>query len=436
MAVTTTYVLLLVAALLVGVALVAGQYSARVGVSHLVVFLGAGMLAGVDGPLGIHFDSFGLSFALGNLALAVILLDGGLRTSSATFRLGVVPASLLASLGVAVTAAITAVAVQVVLGIGWLPSLLLGTVVSSTDAAAVFGQLRRSRVGLPPRLAATVEIESGLNDPVAVFLMLSCIELILRPEAGWPELAWLLLRQAAIGLALGVLGARAMGALARRLRLGEHDGGLAALLLTAGAVALFALAGLVEGSGFLAAYVFGVVLARRGEPVVELALGGIDGYAWLAQSAMFLLLGLLVTPHEMLRFALPALAVAAVLMFVARPAAVALCLAPLGFSSREQVFVAWAGLRGAVPIILALFPVLQGVPNAYRFFDVAFVVVLVSLLVQGPTIGWMARVLGLQPSAVSDALPVVQAGHAQMPPIPPVPPAPPVPSSSPLPPVT
>jgi cell volume regulation protein A len=392
---TNHYLLLLLGGALVALGLVVGLYSSRLGFSHLLVFLVVGMLAGVDGPLGLPFDHFGLAFAVGNLALALILLDGGLRTPMRALRQAAGPAGLLATVGVAITAAVCAAAAAWVFGMDWKAALLLGAVLASTDAAAVFHQLGSSGVRLPPRLASTIEVESGLNDPMAVCLTLGLILLIQSPQLPASALWALLAKQVGFGLVIGVGAARLVAALLQRLPLDDEHNGLAALLLAAAGTVAFALAGLVEGSGFLAVYLFGVIVAQRAPAVVRSALAALNGYTWLAQSVMFLLLGLLVTPSEVARLVLPALAIAAVLMLVARPLAVVACLAPLGFSWREQAFVSWVGLRGAVPIVLAVYPVIAGLPRSYLFFDAAFVAVLASLLLQGPSVGLLARRLGL-----------------------------------------
>lgn len=393
---TALYVVLLIGALLVALGLVAGLYSARLGFSHLLVFLVIGMLAGVDGPLGIPFDAYDIAFGIGNLALAVILLDGGLRTPPGGLRGALLPASLLASAGVVLTCALAAWAAVLILGLDWTHALLLGAIIASTDAAAVFEQLARSGIDLPPRLARTIEVESGLNDPMAVFLTLALIAAIQHPDTGPGEAGPMLLRQLGVGLAIGLGCGRLMAWTLQRLPLGDDHDGLRALLLASVGTAAMAAAGLLEGSGFLAVYLFGLTVARHARRIVRPALIALNGYTWLAQAVMFLLLGLLVTPHQMLRYAPGALALAAVLMFVARPLAVAACLAPLGFGWREQALVSWVGLRGAVPIVLALYPVIAGLPRSYLFFDVAFVTVLASLLLQAPTVGWLARRLGLK----------------------------------------
>jgi cell volume regulation protein A len=399
---------LLVAGTLVFASVVAGLFSVRAGLSFLLVFLVVGMLAGEDGPGGIEYDNVGLSLQIGSAALAVILLDGGLRTHLSTFRTGLKPAAWLATLGVLVTAAITGAAVALLFDLPWMLGLLAGAIVGSTDAAAVFSLLKSSGLRVNERLASTLEIESGLNDPMAVFLVLA-LTAALAPGAaavaaseGLWAAAWLFGEQALWGT-LGGLGAGwAVGALLARLPLGGSGDGLTALLLLAAGLAVFGGVGAVGGSGFLAVYLFGLVVAARAGEVVQRSLAALDGFAWLAQASLFLLLGLLVTPSELLGDIAPALAVAAVLMGVARPLAVALCLRPLRFSWGEIGFVSWVGLRGAVPVVLALFPLLAGVPGARQLFDIAFVVVLASLLLQGATMVRAARLCGVNLPDVAD----------------------------------
>ena len=394
---------LLAAAFVVFVSLVAGLFSARIGLSFLLVFLLAGILVGEDGIVGLPFDDFVLSFWVGNLALAVILLDGGLRTSIATFRTGLKPALALATLGVVISAAVTALAAMWLLDLDWRTGMLLGAVVGSTDAAAVFALLKRSSVTLNERVEATLEIESGMNDPMAVYLTLAFIALLTAGASASSGLATMLesfARQFGGGIVFGLgvawlvvkmLGRLSGGAVPG----GVPGGGLMALLLLSAGLVVFAAAGLAGGSGFLAIYLFGLVLANAARDAVAEMLDAMDGYAWLAQACMFLLLGLLVTPSQMMQTVGPALGIAAVLMFVARPLAVWLCLIPFRFSARETWFISWVGLRGAVPIVLAIFPLIAGIPQAMLIFNVAFVVVLVSLLLQGATLGIVARRLGI-----------------------------------------
>jgi cell volume regulation protein A len=395
---------LLVAAALVFVSVLAGVFSARVGFSFLLVFLVVGTLAGVDGPGGLVFDDFRLSFVVGNVALAVILLDGGLRTDFTTFRTGLKPSLLLATLGVLICAGVTGAAAWWLLELSWPMALLLGAIVGSTDAAAVFSLLKSSGVKLNERVAATLEIESGMNDPMAVYLTLTFIGVALvattAPAAGAgldaAEVVRSLLLQFGLGAALGLASGFALAELLTRLGRGaDGGGGIRALLVVSAGLAVFAGTTWLGGSGFLAVYCMGVITGNRARRLVRSSLSAMDGYAWLMQAGMFLLLGLLVTPTELLRTLWPALGVSLVLMVVARPLSVWLCLAPLRFERREIAFIAWVGLRGAVPIVLAVFPVMAGVPGAQIFFNVAFVVVLTSLLLQGSTIAWSARRLGV-----------------------------------------
>jgi cell volume regulation protein A len=393
---------LFAAAGLVFLSVLAGLFSARIGFSFLLVFLLAGVLAGEDGPGGYSFDDFRLSFWVGNLALAIILLDGGLRTPFSTFRTGLKPASVLATVGVLVCAAITAAAAVLFLGLDWGHAMLLGAIVGSTDAAAVFSLLTRSGVTLNERVAATLEIESGVNDPMAVYLTLTLIALLAATggAAGTGGDAWLTIirsfaEQFGWGALLGIGAGFAMALLLRHVAARDTGGGILALLIGAAGLSLFAATGWLGGSGFLAVYLFGLIVANRAAEAVAPTLAAMDGYAWLAQAGMFLLLGLLVTPSELAVSWLPSLAVAVVLIVVARPVSVWLCLWPFRFSARERWFISWVGLRGAVPIVLALFPLLAGLPQAELLFNVAFVVVLVSLLTQGTTIGWAARKLGV-----------------------------------------
>lgn len=384
--------LLLGGALLFAAILLAGL-SSRLGLPLLLVFLLVGMLAGEDGPGGIDFDDFGLSFLVGNLALAVILLDGGLRTRLSTFRVALKPALSLATLGVALTAAITGAAASALTELDWRNGLLMGAIIASTDAAAVFALLRASATRLNERMSATLEIESGINDPMAVFLTISLIEVI---GAGPGAAGWQLLANLGMQFGLGVVAGLGfgwvLGATCARLQLGE---GLLALLLASGGLVAFAVTNALGGSGFLAVYLVGIVAGNLRNAVNEDLLRAMDGFAWLAQSGMFLLLGLLVTPSRLVDMALPGLAVVLALTLVGRPAAVALCLAPLRFRWREILFIAWVGLRGAVPVVLALFPVMAQLPQSLVLFDIAFFVVLVSLLVQGSTVPFAARLLAV-----------------------------------------
>ena len=385
---------LFAAASLVFLSVMAGLFSTRVGFSFLLVFLLAGILAGEDGVMGWRFDDVVLSFWVGNVALAVILLDGGLRTRLETFRLGLRPALLLASVGVAITAAATGAFATWILGIDWRLGLLLGAIVGSTDAAAVFSMLKVSGLRLSERIGATLEIESGVNDPMAIFLTLTLITVVLSGASpGVGALALEFVRQFGLGTLAGIAGGMLIAASARWWSVGES---LGAILLAAAGVGVFAFTNLIGGSGFLAVYLFGLVAGHRWPGGHGEMMRAMDGLAWLSQSVLFLLLGLLVKPSELPALLGAGLAISVFLILVARPLAVVLCLAPFRFSAAETTYVSWVGLRGAVPIVLAVFPLLAGVPDARLLFNVAFVVVLVSLLVQGTTVAYAARRLRIE----------------------------------------
>ena len=368
-------------------------FSSRFGIPFLLVFLVVGMLAGEDGPGGIHFDDYALSFLVANLALAVILLDGGLRTQLSSFRAALRPSLALATVGVIATAALVGLFATWVLAVDWRFGLLLGSIVGSTDAAAVFALLRSTGTRLNDRVGTILEVESGANDPMAVFLTITMIELVSHGgNVSIGDVALALIVQfsigAAGGIALGYLLCMALRRVRKRIR-----GGLLALLLASGGAAIFGVINLVGGSGFLAVYLVGLIIGNRRERTSEDVLRAMDGMAWLAQSSMFLLLGLLVAPREVASGAALALAISAFLMFVARPLAVWAVLLPFRLPAREVGFIAWMGLRGAVPIVLGMFPLLAGVDGADILFNVAFVVVLTSLLFQGVSVGPTARLL-------------------------------------------
>ena len=368
----------LVALLGIGSSLVARRFGAPL----LLVFLGLGVALG---PEGAGFSiAPGLVYAIGALALAVILFDGGLQTRLAPIRPAIAPALLLATAGVAITALLTGLAAMWLFDFSFVEALLLGAVLASTDAAAVFFLLRGAGIALPKRVNGVLEIESGSNDPVAVFLTITlCSWLATAQALSAGALALDLLTSMGLGLAMGLLGGRLVALGLNRLELPE---GLHPLFTLACAIGLFAATNHLQGSGFLAVYVAGLVLGQR--PVRAFANITTVQHAatWLAQGGMFLLLGMLVVPSRLLDALLPALALSAVLMLVARPLAVAASLLPFGFHKREVGFIGWVGLRGAVGIFLASLPLLAGLPNADVYFNVAFVVVVVSLLVQGWTL--------------------------------------------------
>jgi cell volume regulation protein A len=382
-----------IGALLILLSILAGMVSSRLGAPLLLVFLLLGMLAGEDGVFQIHFSDYRSTFAVGSIALAIILFEGGLRTPRDVVRLVFWPAFSLATVGVLLSAFAIAGVAHLVMGLSPLEGVLLGAVVASTDAAAVFMLLHGRGSAVNARVAGTLELESGMNDPMAVFLTLLCVQLLEHPDL---SPGWFALEELAIGFigggALGLLGGFALRWMVERLNL---TAALYPILIAAGALLIFGGANLIGASGFLAVYLAGVMLARAPYRAQQVIARFLDGLAWLSQIAMFLLLGLLVTPSKLLVDLPAAIVIAVAIILIARPGSVAIALLPFRFSWPERGFIAWVGLRGAVPIFLASIPILAGLPNAQRYFNVAFVVVLVSLLIQGWTVGRAARFLGL-----------------------------------------
>jgi len=381
---------ILLGALLVLAGIMSSLVALRFGAPLLLVFLIVGMLAGEGGPGGIQFDDVRTTYVVGSIALALILFDGGLRTRFATFRSVLAPAVTLATVGVLVTAALTAPVAKFLLGMTWTEALLVGAVVASTDAAAVFFLIHARGLRLRPRVGAILEVESGSNDPFAVLLTVILVEFLTVGDRSWQHVLAMLAEQAALGTVIGILGGRAIVVVLNRLGLAQ---GLHAPFVTTSALVIFALAAVLHASGFLAVYLAGLVVGNRPTRAHNTVVVFLDAVTWLAQIVMFVLLGLLVWPMRLVDSILPALGVAVVLMFIARPAAVFACLTPFRFAWREKAFISWVGLRGAVGIFLASIPLLIGLPNAHLYFDVAFVVVLTSLLVQGWTIAAAAREL-------------------------------------------
>jgi len=379
---------ILLGALLVLAGILSSLVALRFGAPLLLVFLILGMLAGEAGPGGIRFDDVHTTYLVGSIALALILFDGGLRTRFATFRSVLAPALALATIGVMLTAALTAPVAKYALGLRWSEALLVGAVVASTDAAAVFFLIHARGLRLRRRVGAILEVESGSNDPFAVFLTLVLIEFLLSGDGSWQHVLGTLAGQAILGSLIGILGGRLIVLALNRLALAQ---GLHAPFVATSALVIFGLAAFAHASGFLAVYLAGLVVGNRPTRAHNTVVVFLDAATWLAQIVMFVLLGLLARPDRLAEHALPALAVALTLMVFARPAAVFCCLAPFRFSWRERLFVSWLGLRGAVGIFLSSIPLMVGLPMAQLFFDVGFVVVLASLLVQGWTIAFAAR---------------------------------------------
>jgi len=379
--------------------IIAGLISRRVGAPMLLVFLALGMLAGEDGVLGIPYDDFTSAYLIGSVALAVILLEGGLKTPIAMLRLAFWPAAVLATIGVAVTAAILGIFVSLVDRLPLIPALLAGSAAAPTDAAAVAVLLRRAGAALPERLHALLEVESGLNDPMSVFLTILLLRLIAEPgSVGIGEAALMFLKEMVGGAVIGLAGGWVLAQLLKRLRL---EGSLAPVLVLTGGLAVFGLAQLLGTSGFLATYLAAIVTGATRHRTRQEVEHFFEGMAWLAQIVLFLMLGLLVTPHDLPPYLPGAIIGAAVLIFLARPIAVFACLIPFGFTTRETAFASWVGLRGAVPIYLSIIPGLVDPNRDKRLFASIFIVVIASLLVQGWTVGLSARLLGFARRPVS-----------------------------------
>ena len=385
-------ILLISAVLLVG-SVLASKASGRFGVPSLLAFVAVGMLAGSDGPGGIHFDDPAAAQRIGILALAFILFAGGMQTPWKEVRPVIGRSVALATVGIAVSAAIVGVVLHLAAGYSILEGMLLGSIVAATDAAAVFGLLRGQGLSLREDVQALVELESGSNDPMAVFLTIGLTSAITSPNFSFVRLVPTFFVEMAVGLGVGVMVGYAGVVAMRRLKLGQEA--LYTVVSLAVALAAYSLPGVLHGNGFLGVYVAGLVYGNAHYHRRRGLIRFHDAIGWLMQVGMFLMLGLLVYPSQLLKVALVGTLVACVLMFVARPAAVALALAPFRPKRPVIALLSWAGLRGAVPIVLATYPLLAGVPRASEIFNVVFFVVLVSALVQGTTLPALAGKLGL-----------------------------------------
>lgn len=385
---------ILIGAVLVTVAIFTSLISFRVGAPLLLVFLIVGLVAGEDG-FGIAFEDGPAAYFIGSLALALILLDSGFTTQITSFRIAALPALSLATVGVLLTAILTGVAAHYLLGLGWLEAALLGAILSSTDAAAVFFLLRVGGINLRERVRATLEVESSSNDPMAIFLTVALVELIeIGPGAGGAFVTLLLdfIREMGFGAVLGFIGGHAIRFIIDRADL---DSGLYPIIFLSLGLAVYGATALIGGSGFLAVFIAGLIAGNskmRHAPVLRRFT---QALTWLSQIAMFLTLGLLASPSEFPEVLLASLGVAAFLMLVARPIAVVLSLLPFRFSRHEVVFTSWVGLRGAVSILLGIVPMIAGMPEGHLFFNVAFIVVMASLLIQGWSVRPVARLLNL-----------------------------------------
>lgn len=376
------------------------KLSTRIGLPVLVLFLGLGMLAGSDGPGGIVFHDYDLANRLGTIALCIILFDGGMRTQLNSLKLAYKPALVLSTFGVAITGALTAAFAHWFLDISVVQALLLGALVSSTDAAAVFSLLQTSGVTLSPRLSSTIEVESGSNDPMAIFLTLALLEIAMQGQADWLGFAWFFATQFGIGSLVGLGAGWACAYLINRANL--NHGGLYPIVALASGFLSFGIAALLDGSGFLAVYLTGIVMGQKVNVFRRGILNVLDASAWMSQIGLFVMLGLLSFPSQLAGLIGPGLLMALVLMFVSRPIAVYFSLLPFSFSWREIVLVAAAGLKGAVPITLATFPLMAGLAQSDLLFNMVFFVVLVSAAAQGSLLPWLANSLKLTQESPSE----------------------------------
>lgn len=387
--VDTLNVLYVVTSLLIFLSIMTSTLSVRLGIPLLLFFLAVGMLAGEEGMMGIKFANYELANFIGQAALACILLDGGLRTSLQSFRVGLKPAVTLASWGVLATVLALGLFATYLLDIDWRLGMLMAAIVGSTDAAAVFSLLRNGGVKLNDRVQSTLEIESGANDPLAILLVTVMIALNLDPSSqSFSDIAIMLIQQIALGLLLGLLSGWALSRLLPKIHLAE---GMYAILILSAGIIVFGITNLLGGSGFLAVYLAGVVIGNTKVRATEHVLRVMDSFAWLSQAILFVVLGLLVVPSHILEVWHYSLLIFLFLLFVARPFAVVSSLLPFRFSLREIGFISWVGLRGAVPITLAIIPVTMQVSGADLAFNITFGVVILSLLTQGTTIAQMSR---------------------------------------------
>ncbi len=402
---------------LIVVSILSSLISFRVGAPLLLIFLIVGLLAGEDGLGGIQFRDSSAAYFIGSVALAVILFDSGFGTQWRSFRLAATPAVTLASFGVLLTALLLAVPARYLLGLGWFEAFLLGAIVGSTDAAAVFFLLRVGNIGIRDRVRATLEIESGSNDPMAIFLVITLLEVTASGGSLGDGLlgtfALALLQQLGLGAVIGIVAGYSLVMILNRF---AFDAGLYPVLVLSLVLLLFGVTSALGGSGFLAVYIAGIIMGNvrfRGGVTIRRFQ---EGLTWLAQITMFLMLGLLATPSNFPDIAVGAVLVGLLLIFVARPLAVWLCLIPFGFTRAETTFIAWVGLRGAVSILLAILPIMANLENGQLLFNSAFIIVLVSLVVQGWTIRPMARKLDLIVPPTLGAIEKVELelpGHAQ-----------------------
>ena len=397
---------ILIVGALLSAGLLASLLASRVRVPGLVLFLGVGMAVGSDGAGWIDFSDYELARTVGIVALALILFEGGLAAGFPEIRPVLGPSLMLAVGGTLITAAVTGLVAAWLFDFNTTEGLLVGAIVAGTDGAAIFALLRGST--LRRRLARTLEAESGMNDPIAILLVLGFIEKLMHPDYGVVDFAWLFVRQIAIGGVVGIGVGYLFSFALREARLATA--GLYPVATLASVALAFGIADTAHGSGFLAVYLTGLMLGSASIPAKQTIAMFHEGMAWVAQLTMFLVLGLLIFPSDLAAVAFEGTVLAIVLVFVSRPLATVISLAPFGFSLREQAVLGWAGLRGAVPVVLATFPVIDGIPRSHEFFNIVFFVVLLSTIVQGTTFEPFAKRLGVTTDDPALPRPLAESG--------------------------
>ncbi|RSD29461.1 potassium/proton antiporter [Mesobacillus subterraneus] len=388
---TDSFILLLAFLFIIGV--VTTRFSSRLGVPSLIFFILVGMVMGSDVLGIIYFDNAALTQTIGIIALVVILFEGGLQTNWKDVRPVIAPSLSLATIGVLITSGIVAIAAKMILGLDWLESVLFGAIVGSTDAAAVFAVLKGQNIS--PKLGSTLEAESGSNDPMAVFLTVAMIELITIPDASILSLIGSFFLQMGLGLVLGLIFGKAAVKALNSINL--DSSGLYPVFATAFALLTYGITAFLNGSGLLAVYIAAIIIGNAEIAYRHSIFRFSEGFAWMMQILMFVILGLLVFPSELFTAAIliQGILISLILMLVARPVAVFISTFKLNYNQKERLFLSWAGLKGAVPIVLATFPLLAGIEGSHQIFNVVFFVVLTSALIQGATIPFAAKKLGL-----------------------------------------
>ena len=389
---TMEYFLLGVALMMI-VSILSSKASSWIGVLSLLLFLGIGMLAGSEGPGGIEFSNYSLAFVIGSISLIFILFDGGIGTSWKQVKPIIGIGISLSTLGVVFTCLSVGIFCHYFFILPWSESFLLGAIVSSTDAAAVFSILRSKNLALRGSLKQVLEFEAGSNDPMAIFLTMGILHFVINPASNPLNFILLFLLQIGLGVLFGYLGGRATVWLFNNIKI-DYDG-LYAVFLISLVILIFSVTALLKGSGFMAVYVSGLVIGNSNILKKQSLTNFLDGVAWLAQISLFLVLGLLVFPSHLLDVWKEGIFLAVFMMFVARPISILLAAPKPPFGIKERVFVSWVGLRGAAPIILAILPLTSNYPKAEYIFNLVFFVVLFSVFIQGPTVSWLAKKLGI-----------------------------------------